>query len=214
VSRPRNQLLEVEQAASDINQAASKGELTDESLAALACAGDMKAFEEIFERHRRRIARIVGRFFNRQERIEEIVQDVFAKLYFALSSYTKERGKSFASWLSSIAINACYDELRRARRRPESTMSDVTENEALWLSTRLRDDDTHRDAESEVIARDLANKLLARLSPEDRMVLTLLDGEGQSVNDIAEMTGWSVSKVKVRAHRARHALRRVLSDYV
>jgi len=214
VSRPRDQLLEVEQAASDINQAASKGELTDESLAALACAGDMKAFEEIFERHRRRIARIVGRFFNRQERIEEIVQDVFAKLYFALSSYTKERGKSFASWLSSIAINACYDELRRARRRPESTMSDVTENEALWLSTRLRDDDTHRDAESEVIARDLANKLLARLSPEDRMVLTLLDGEGQSVNDIAEMTGWSVSKVKVRAHRARHALRRVLSDYV
>lgn len=214
MSRPRDQVIEVEQAASDINQAVPKGELTDESLAALACAGDMKAFEEIFERHRRRIARIVGRFFNRQERVEEIVQDVFAKLYFALSSYTEERGKSFASWLSSIAINACYDELRRARRRPESTMSDVTENEALWLNTRLRDDDTKIDAESAVIARDLANKLLARLSPEDRLVLTLLDGEGQSVSDIAEMTGWSISKVKVRAHRARHALRRVLNDYI
>lgn len=212
MSRLRNQAIEVDQIASDMGQAAN--ERTDESLAALACAGDMQAFEEIFERHRRRIARIVGRFFNRQERIEEIVQDVFAKLYFALASYTQERGKSFSSWLSSIAINACYDELRRARRRPESTMSDVTENEALWLNTRLRSDDRGTDAESEVIARDLANKLLARLSPEDRLVLTLLDGEGQSVIDIAEMTGWSVSKVKVRAHRARAALRRVLGEYV
>lgn len=204
----------MDRTAGDIDWAAPKGEWTDESLAASACAGDIKAFEEIFERHRRRIARIVGRFFNRPERIEEIVQDIFAKLYFALSSYTEERGKSFASWLSSIAINACYDELRRARRRPESTMSDVTENETLWLGTRLHDDDAKIDAESEVIARDLANKLLARLRPEDRLVLTLLDGEGQSVIDIAEVTGWSVSKVKVRAHRARAALRRVLGEYV
>lgn len=210
MSRSRDQVIEVDQATGDIDQR----EETDESLVALACAGDIGAFEKIFERHRRRIARIVGRFFNRHERIEEIVQDVFAKLYFALGSYTEERGKSFASWLSSIAINACYDELRRARRRPESTMSDVTDNEVLWLNTRVRDDETKIDAESAVIARDLANKLLARLSPEDRLVLTLLDAEGQSVSDIAEMTGWSISKVKVRAHRARAALRRVLGDYI
>lgn len=214
MSRPRDQVIELDQAAGDTDQTDPKGERTDESLAALACAGDISAFEKIFERHRRRIARIVGRFFNRPERIEEIVQDVFAKLYFALGSYTQERGKSFASWLSSIAINACYDELRRARRRPESTMSDVTDNETLWLNTRLRKDDTKLDAESEVIVRDLANKLLARLSPEDRLVLTLLDAEGQSVNDIADITGWSVSKVKVRAHRARAALRRVIGEYV
>src|SRR2546430_14107767 len=70
------------------------------------------------------------------------------------------------------------------------------------------------DIESGLVSRDLAVKLLARLSAEDRLVLTLLDVEGFSVAEIAEMTSWSVSKVKVRAHRARAHLRRVLRRYL
>ncbi len=71
---------------------------------------------------------------------------------------------------------------------------------------------TRGNAEANLISQDLANKLLARLSPEDRMALTLLEVEELSVKEIAEITDWSVAKVKVRAHRARLALRRVLKD--
>ncbi|HEX8185799.1 MAG TPA: sigma-70 family RNA polymerase sigma factor [Blastocatellia bacterium] len=189
-------------------------EATDESLVATICAGDESAFERLFERHRRRVARIISRFFNRPERVEEIVQEVFTKVYFALDNYSSGRGTSFAAWLSRITINACYDELRRARRRPESSISDITDDEVMWLNARMHVETAGGDAESVAVSRDLANKLLARLGAEDRLVLTLLDGEGLPVSDLAELTGWSISKVKVRAHRARAALRRVLADFL
>lgn len=189
-------------------------EVTDESLVEAVRAGDDSAFEQIFERHRRRVARMVGRFFNRPERVEEILQDVFTKVYFALGAYSSERGPSFAAWLSRVAINSCYDELRRARRRPEGSLSDITSDEIVWLNSQMKSQSATRDAESAVISRDLANKLLARLSPDDRIVLTLLDAEELSVAEIAVVMGWKVSKVKVRAHRARQSLRRVLGEFV
>ena len=187
---------------------------SDESLAEAARAGDDSAFEQIFERHRRRVSRMVGRFFNRPERVEEILQDVFTKVYFALGAYSVERGPSFAAWLSRVAINSCYDELRRARRRPESSISDITSEEIVWLNSQNKPPSSNRDAESAVISRDLANKLLARLSPDDRIVLTLLDADELSVAEIAALMGWKVSKVKVRAHRARQSLRRVLGEFL
>lgn len=189
-------------------------EPTDESLVEAVRAGDDSAFEQIFERHRRRVSRMVGRFVNRPERVEEILQDVFTKVYFALGAYSAERGPSFAAWLSRVAINSVYDELRRARRRPESSIIDITNDEIVWLNSQLRAKVAGGDAESAVISRDLANKLLARLSADDRLVLTLLDAEELSVAEIAVLMGWKVSKVKVRAHRARQSLRRVLGEFV
>ncbi|MEK6299727.1 MAG: sigma-70 family RNA polymerase sigma factor [Acidobacteriota bacterium] len=201
---------------SDLRATASQASerVTDEALVEAIRAGDDDAFEELFVRHRRRVARIIGRFFNRPERVDEIIQDVFAKVYFALGDYSADRGKSFSAWLSRVTINACYDELRRARSRPESSISDITDDETLWLNSRLSSEDARSDAESTLISRDLATKLLARLSAEDRMVLTLLDAEDVSVAEIAALTGWKMSKVKVRAYRARHALRRVLGEFV
>jgi RNA polymerase sigma-70 factor (ECF subfamily) len=188
--------------------------LTDEALVDSIRAGDANAFEELFMRHRRRVARIIGRFFNRPERVDEIIQDVFAKVYFALGDYSADRGKSFSAWLSRVTINACYDELRRARSRPERSISDMTNDETVWLNSRMSSETAGGNAESTAISRDLANKLLARLSAEDRLVLTLLDAEDVTVAEIAALTGWKTSKVKVRAYRARHALRRVLGEFV
>lgn len=187
-------------------------EPTDDALVSAAAAGDEGAFEQLFERHRRQVARIAGRFFAQREQIEEIIQDSFTKAYFALSTYHGTHDASFKAWLAQIAVNCCYDQLRRLRRRPEQTFGDIEENEAQQLSAQLRA--PARDVEARVISRDLAVKLLARLSAEDRLVLTLLDVEGFSVAEIAEMTNWSISKVKVRAHRARSHLRRVLQRYV
>jgi RNA polymerase sigma-70 factor (ECF subfamily) len=189
-------------------------EPADLALVAAACAGDEAAFEQLFERHRQRVARVAGRFFQRRDQVEEVIQESFTKAYFALNDYSGERGSSFAAWISRIAINVCYDELRRMRRRPTFAISDITDEEATWLNVRLTQEGAGSDIEAEAIARDLASKLLARLSADDRLVLTLLDAEGLSVAEIAEQTGWSVPKVKVRAHRARRALRSVLRKFL
>jgi len=186
---------------------------TDDALVAAIAAGDETAFEQLFERHRRHVARVAGRFFAQREQIEEIIQDSFTKAYFALPTYHGTHAASFKAWLTQISVNSCYDQLRRARRRPEQTL-DISDNEGHQFATQLRAVDAGSDVERTVMSRDLAAKLLARLSPDDRMVLTLLDVQGFSVAEIAEMTNWSVSKVKVRAHRARGHLRKVLRRLV
>ncbi len=189
-------------------------EPTDDALVSATCAGDEAAFAQLFERHRRRVARTAARFFSRPEQIEEIVQESFTKAYFALPNFAGAHAASFAAWLAQITVNACYDELRRAQRRPEQQLDDLSAAETHALTAQLRAADARPDVEATLIARDLAGKLLARLSAEDRLVLTLLDAEGLSVAEIAKLMGWSTPKVKVRAHRARAHLRRVLRKYI
>jgi RNA polymerase sigma-70 factor (ECF subfamily) len=187
-------------------------EPTDDALVAAAVAGDESAFEQLFNRHRRQVARIAGRFFSQREQIEEIIQEAFTKLYFALPTYHGTHEASFKAWLAQISVNACYDQLRRARRRPEEALSEFTENESRDFTSQLRS--ARSDIEGALVSRDLALKLLTRLTAEDRLVLTLLDVEGFSVAEIAEMTNWSISKVKVRAHRARAHLRRIMRKFL
>lgn len=184
----------------------------DAELVARVRTGDEMAFEQLFDRHRRRVALVASKFFHRREQIEDVVQETFVKAYFALESFGGSRDNSFPAWLATIATNAAYDELRRAKRRPES---ELTEDETLRLESSLRvADGGAEDVERGVISRDLADKLLARLSPEDRLVLTLLNGEEASASEVAALTGWSIAKVKVRAHRARATLRRTLGKFL
>ena len=187
-------------------------EPTDDVLVAAAANGDEDAFAQLYERHRRQVARIAGRFFAQREQIEEIIQDSFTKAYFALNSYHGTHAASFKAWLTQIAVNCCYDQLRRMKRRPEQGLTEAEEAETREFAAQFRS--LSADVETALISRDLAVKLLARLHPDDRLVLTLLDVEGFSVAEIAEMTNWTISKVKVRAHRARGQLRRVLGRYI
>ena len=184
-------------------------EPTDAELVNSFREGDESAFELIFERHKRRVTAIAGRFF--QEQVEDILQECFARAYFALPDFDDRGEGSFAAWLSKVAFNTCYDELRRRGRRRESLLSDLSEVEAETvrsLSTQSA------SIESATVSRDLANRLLAHLSPEDRVVLVLLDIEGLSVSEIAGMMGWSVAKVKIRVFRARAHLRRILTKFL
>jgi RNA polymerase sigma-70 factor (ECF subfamily) len=187
---------------------------SDDLLAAMAGLGDEAAFERLFVRHRKRVARLIGRFFSVPEAVEDLAQEVFTKVFFALPSYKPNPSASFAAWLSRIAINACYDRLRRDRRRPEDSIGGITEQEAARLGRRLNHSAAPADAESELITRDLAAKLLANLRAEDRIVIALMEIDDMPVAEIAKLTGWSASKVKVRAHRARASLRRILGRYV
>ena len=192
----------------------SSHEATDDALVASTLRGDEEAFAVLFERYRRHVARIGGRFFSQVEQIEEIIQDSFTKAYFALNTYHGTHAASFKAWLSQIAINCCYDQLRRTQRQPPLTFIDVTDSEGHDPGVQLRAAGAAADIERAAISRDLAVKLLSRLSAEDRLVLTLLDVEGFSVAEISDITGWSGSKVKVRAHRARAHLRRILQKFI
>jgi RNA polymerase sigma-70 factor (ECF subfamily) len=208
----------IDEMADDKYDPVAKQSLSDEpsdvELVARACAGEDAAFEELFNRHRRRVALIASRFFRQREQIEEIVQESFTKAYFALSDFSNQQEAAFASWIARIAFNSCYDELRRMKRRPESTMSNVSEEESMWLKEKARAAGTENDIETATVSRDLAGKLLSRLSPEDRLVLVMIDVEGLSVSEVASLNKWSISKVKVRAHRARARLRRVLKSFL
>lgn len=186
---------------------------TDGELAAAVCAGDESAFETLFERHRRRVAILAGRFFQRKEEIEDVTQECFTKAYFGLKEFSHSREDSFAAWLSTIAFNTCYDELRRRRRRPEKETPELTDEEVRTIS-RLGSESEETSIESAAISRDLANKLLSGLSAEDRVVLVLLEVEGFSVSEIGTVMNWSSAKVKIRVFRARKALRRVLGKYL
>ncbi len=189
-------------------------EKTDDELVAAARQGDEQAFSQLFERHRRTVARLGYRFFPRREQVEEIIQDSFVKAYFALGNYQGGHEKSFIAWLAQITVRTCYDELRRHQRRSESNIGDLTEDEAAYLNERLRDLSASGNVEGAAISRDLAGKLLARLNPEDRMVLALLKQEELSIAEIAELTGWTPAKVKMRSHRAQLGLKKVLKKFI
>ena len=173
----------------------------------LARAGDESAFAEIVRRYGPRVFRVASRFFRRREQVEEVVQEVFLKAFTQLEGF-EGRG-SLEGWLARIAANTCLNMLRSARRRPELTASDLTEDEAAWLDNKLAGvaGERHRSAERAVVAADLTDRVFETMSPEDRMVLMLIDGEDASVKDVAELTGWSESNVKVRAFRARRRMR-------
>jgi len=142
--------------------------------------------------------------------VEEAAQEVFLKAFTQLGSY-EGRG-SMEGWLTRIATNTCLNMIRSAKRRPELTVSDLTEDENKWLDDQLSDvaSEPQHSVEQTLIAADLADRVLAVLPPEDQMALLMIDGEDASVKEVAEATGWSESKVKVRAFRARKKLRETM----
>jgi RNA polymerase sigma factor (sigma-70 family) len=161
-------------------------------------------------RYSPRVFRIAGKFFRQRALVEDAAQEAFLKVYTQLSSY-QGRG-SFEGWLTRLTANQCINMLRSAKRRPEFPVSDLTEDEARWLETHSTSvfPAPHQSIERSLVASDLAEKVLGQLAPDDRFVLISIDGDHLPVKEVAEMIGWSESKVKVRAFRARRRLRQTV----
>lgn len=178
----------------------------------MARGGDESAFAEIMRRYSPRVFRFAGRFFRQRSLVEEAAQEVFMKAYTQLDQY-EGRG-SMEGWLTRITTNTCLNLLRSAGRRPELTVSDLTEDESSWLDERQADAaaERHQSSERGRIAADLAGRVLETLSADDQLVLTLVDGEDTPIKEVAEMTGWSQSKVKVQAFRARRRMRKAVEQ--
>lgn len=176
-------------------------------LARFAREGDESAFEEIMRRYSRRVFHYASKFFRQRSLVEEAAQEVFLKAFTELGSY-EGRG-SMEGWLTRITTNTCLNLLRSSKRRPELTISDLTDDETTWVDKKLAMAATerHQSSERSLVAADLAGRVLQTLAPDDRLVLTLIDSEDASVKDVVKITGWSESKVKVQAFRARRRMR-------
>ncbi len=190
-------------------EAAAEDELIVRSL-----AGDHDAFETLVRRHSSRVFSIIGSFFRRKDMVQDISQEVFAKAYFSLGTFT--RGRSFEAWVAKIAVNACYDHLRAQRRRLDQQVPHESRKENEWFELQMLEvaRDRHASAERQRDAAEIADRLLAKIDPEDRLVIVLIDRDGFSVKEVSEMTGWGQSKVKVRAFRARRTLRAAMKRLV
>lgn len=151
------------------------------------------------------VIKIVRAHLPRRLAEEDLAQEIYLKVFANLEQY---RGSvPFEHWVSRVAVTTCLDRLRAQKRRPELRWADLSETEAEVLDAVVTAEHEPHPSQG-MAAREIVEKLLDCLGPEDRLVINLLDLEERSVAEIQEITGWSASMVKVRAFRARLKLRK------
>ena len=182
-------------------------ERSDVELIAAVLNGDESSFEPLIQKYSPRVFATARRYARRDSEVEDIVQEVWIKAFDHLKTF---RGEApFEHWLMRLAVRICYDFLRRHQRSRESAFSEISQPETDWLEHFAADPD--HAAEDADAARQLVNRLLESLSPPARLVIQLLEIEERSVREIADLTGWSMALVKVRAFRARAEMRKILA---
>jgi RNA polymerase sigma-70 factor, ECF subfamily len=182
-------------------------ERTEAELIAAVLKGDAASFEPLVQKYSPRVFATARRYARRESEIEDIAQEVWLKAFSKLASF---RGEApFEHWLMRMAVRTCYDFLRGHQRNRESAFSELSEPETDWLDRFVADPGSA--AEDATAAKLLVGRVLEKLSPPARLVITLLEIEDRSVKEIAELTGWSVPLVKVRAFRARGEMRKIMA---
>jgi RNA polymerase sigma-70 factor, ECF subfamily len=181
-------------------------ELTDSDLIAAVLRGDTALFETLINKYQSRVFAMARRYARQESEVEDIVQEIFIKAFQKLKSY---RGEApFEHWLMRLAVRTCYDFLRARQRNREFSFSELSEPENDWLERFAAD--PSNASETADAARNLVQHVLDQLPPAARLIITLLEIEERSIKEIAELTGWSLSLVKIRAFRARAAMRKCL----
>ena len=181
-------------------------EPSDSELVAAVVAGDQNSFEPLLKRYQGRVFATARRYARREDEVEDIVQEVFFKAFDKLASF---RGEApFEHWLMRLAVRTCYDFLRAHQRNRETTFSQISQDESDWLERVAAAPD--QAAEADFGARELLRRVLNQLPADARMVITLLEIEDRPVREVAALTGWSETLVKVRAFRARRRMRKLL----
>ena len=181
--------------------------LVDFELIERARGGDDGAFSQIVQAYRKRILGTIARLIGRPEDVEDVGQEVFLRLYYSLEQLRTP--EVFEPWLYRLTVNAGYDYLRRQRRRHESRMSDLSEQQVLMADAAAGG---KRDAEDQrrTKIRETVDSLLGKISEEDRILLTLKEVEGLSLKELEKIYRVNENALKVRLFRARQ---RVLKAY-
>lgn len=182
--------------------------MSDAEIVRRVLGGDVNAFALFVDAHSAQIMSIAARHVPR-ERAAEVAHDTFVRAFERLDTYKGE--SPFVHWLSRIALRRCADFWRGHVRNRETVFSALGDGAREWIEN-IPDGageslDAHAQRSEAGMILDWA---LAQLAPDDRLVLTMTHMDGQPLNEVAELMGWSLSKVKVRSHRARRKLRDML----
>ena len=174
-----------------------------------AQSGDDKAFNEIIKAYRKRILGVVYRMIGNGDDVEDVGQEVFIRLYFALGQLREP--KVFEPWLYRLAKNTCYDYLRKKRRHNEVRMGDLSEGQAdvvekILAGKKSLDDDQKEEA------KELVNILFSRVDEEDRILLSLKEIQGLSLKELSDAYKINTNALKVRLFRARKRMLRVYEE--
>jgi RNA polymerase sigma-70 factor (ECF subfamily) len=174
------------------------------ALVQRAQAGEEAAFREIVERYQSKVFSIIHGIVRQRNDVEDIAQQVFAKVYLSLKSF--DFRSSLITWIYKITVNECFDYLRKRKVRKLVYESDLSEDEVRRVENSEPAVDRQIPADSSLAQRDYVLKLLTRVSEEERMLLMLKEVEGFSVEELAEKTGMNENTIKVKLFRARQKL--------
>ena len=163
---------------------------------------DEIAFREIVDRYQAKVFNIIYGILRNRNDAEDIAQQVFAKIYFSINNF--DFRSTLLTWIYKIAVNECYDYLRKKKVRKLVYESDFSDEEAQ--SMERTQPDGAKSVEVLLANRDLVVKLLSKISTEDRNLMLLKEVEGHSVEELAGMTGLNENTIKVKLFRARQKL--------
>lgn len=183
---------------------AEEGEQEDAAWIQRISEGDQAAAEAMVRRLYPTVMRMVRSHLPRRTQEEDLAQQVFAKIFQKLHQFSGR--VPLEHWVTRIAINTCINQLKHEISRPELRMSDLSEDEEAVVKD-LAQTDHDVPGDRVQAARELLDRLMMRLRPDERTVITLLHIEERSTEEISQMTGWPVSLVKVKAFRARNKMR-------
>ena len=165
-----------------------------------ARSGDDGAFNLVVQAYRKRILGTIARLIGRPEDVEDVGQEVFLRLYYSLDQL--RAAEVFEPWLYRLTVNAAYDYLRRQKRRQESRMSDLSEQQVMMADAsaggKQQAEETRRTK-----VREMVQSLLEKVSEEDRILLMMKEVEGLSLKELEQIYNVNENALKVRLFRAR-----------
>jgi RNA polymerase sigma-70 factor, ECF subfamily len=183
--------------------------LVDFEIIKRAQAGDSPAFNEIVLAYRKRTLGTIARLISRPEDVEDVGQEVFLRLYFSLDQL--RTAEVFEPWLYRLTVNAAYDYLRKHRRRMESRMSDLSEQQVVLADAMAGGRVDHEVRQRRQIA-ETVDAMLSTVSEADRILLTLKEVEGLSLKELEKIYRVKENALKVRLFRARQRVLKAFAE--
>jgi RNA polymerase sigma-70 factor (ECF subfamily) len=169
-----------------------------------AQSGDEAAFRELVEKYQSKVFSIIHGIVRQKNDVEDIAQQVFSKIYFSLRNF--DFRSSPITWIYKITVNECFDYLRKKKVRKLVYESDLSEDEVRRVENTEPATDRAPRTDTTLARRDYINKLLDKVSEEERSLLMLKEVEGYSVEELAVMLNMNENTVKVKLFRARQKL--------
>ncbi len=182
------------------------------ALIGLARDGDLNAFNRLILEYQNMAFNLAARMLDDNDAAEDITQTAFLSAYRSLDSF---RGGSFRAWVMRMVSNACYDELRRRKRRPTVSLEPVNEDdEEIESPAWLADDAPTPELQLENAELEQALQTCLQGLPEEfRAVVLMVDVEGMDYQEVSLATGKPLGTVKSRLARARLKMRDCLRQY-